>query len=535
MLVNERHLTELNAPIQRIKARVELYRGSTLENICNCGETLRDFTIERTGENKFFGFGICQKLSGTLIDLHNEIEITKEHTIEAAFGVAENYIYSFPKFYIQEYKRDETSGSVSFSAYDILYKAENYTFADLDFTERYTVQTVAAACANLLEVPLKFINVEDNLIETLYDATVEGSQPNFTGKESIRKVLDTIAEFTQTVYYISNEWELVFRRLNPAEEPALKVYMDQYITCEDSGSRRLKNIMSVTEGEDNVHTEGEGEGVTQFIRNNPFLTLRDDIGSLLDQAQANVGGMSIGQFNMNWSGNYLLEVGDRIEIETETSSIFTYLLDDAITFDGGLTQVTGWTFDDNEGERDSNPTTIGEALNETYIRVDKANKKIEMLVSESNATKDAIASLQLTTNSINASVTEVQKEVENRFEGIEGDLVSVKNEVAAAITSEDLTIEINKVIENGVDKVETSTGFTFNEEGLTVEKTNSEMKTQITEDGMTVYRSGREVLTANSEGVQAEDLHATTYLIVGSNSRFENYKSTRTACFWIGD
>ena len=51
---------------------------------------------------------------------------------------------------------------------------------------------------------------------------------------------------------------------------------------------------------------------------------------------------------------------------------------------------------------------------------------------------------------------------------------------------------------------------------------------------MTVHRGNEEVLTANNEGVKAEDLHATTYLIIGNNSRFEDFKNDRSACFWIG-
>jgi hypothetical protein len=59
------------------------------------------------------------------------------------------------------------------------------------------------------------------------------------------------------------------------------------------------------------------------------------------------------------------------------------------------------------------------------------------------------------------------------------------------------------------------------------------MTTTITEDGMTVYRNEEAVLVADNEGVKAEDLHATTYLIVGQFSRFEDY-GDRTGCFWIG-
>ena len=80
----------------------------------------------------------------------------------------------------------------------------------------------------------------------------------------------------------------------------------------------------------------------------------------------------------------------------------------------------------------------------------------------------------------------------------------------------------------------TKTGFTFDEAGLTVEKSGSEMKTQITENGMVVSQNGQDVLTANNQGVDARNLHATTYLLVGANSRFEDYGGGRTGCFWIG-
>jgi len=67
-----------------------------------------------------------------------------------------------------------------------------------------------------------------------------------------------------------------------------------------------------------------------------------------------------------------------------------------------------------------------------------------------------------------------------------------------------------------------------------VTKSGREIKTQITEDGMTVYKNGNAVLTANSQGVDAVDLHASTYLIIAGKSRFEKYKGTRVGCFWIG-
>ena len=56
---------------------------------------------------------------------------------------------------------------------------------------------------------------------------------------------------------------------------------------------------------------------------------------------------------------------------------------------------------------------------------------------------------------------------------------------------------------------------------------------------MYVTRTDEEILTANNEGVSAINLHSKQFLIIGDNSRFENYDngddSSRTACFYISE
>ena len=51
----------INSPVRQIKARVELLNGSTLLNTFTYEDRLIELTIERVGEGKFFGFGICAK------------------------------------------------------------------------------------------------------------------------------------------------------------------------------------------------------------------------------------------------------------------------------------------------------------------------------------------------------------------------------------------------------------------------------------------------------------------------------------------
>ena len=96
------------------------------------------------------------------------------------------------------------------------------------------------------------------------------------------------------------------------------------------------------------------------------------------------------------------------------------------------------------------------------------------------------------------------------------------------------TSAVQTVKTDGVSKVVTATGYIFDETGMTVERSGREIKTRITEDGMQVFKNETEVLTASSKGVDAVDLHASTYLAVGGRSRFENYGANRTGCFWIG-
>lgn len=104
-------------------------------------------------------------------------------------------------------------------------------------------------------------------------------------------------------------------------------------------------------------------------------------------------------------------------------------------------------------------------------------------------------------------------------------------------TVSDVSIKVNQIKENGVDRVETTTGYTFDINGLTISKSGEQMENIIDNTGMYVTRSGDEILTANHEGVNAVNLHASTYLIIGEGdgrSRFEDYGIDRTGCYWIG-
>lgn len=174
-------------------------------------------------------------------------------------------------------------------------------------------------------------------------------------------------------------------------------------------------------------------------------------------------------------------------------------------------------------------------------------------ISDLNDTKNDITTLSKTVteytstiqtniNSITASVEKLETTVTNGLDDIKDDIETVRKKVDLQLTEDQVDIQIEEKLQNGVNKVKTSTGFTFDNNGLNISKSDSKTNTQITEDGMYVNNTetGDNMLTANKDGVNAVNLHATTYLIIGTNSRFEDYSSggttkDRTACFWIGE
>lgn len=631
--------TITNTSPYAVKAQIDLSTGSTGLH-CSSDDILQQFTIERTCDmSKFFGYGYCQKLNFKIFNTLNGFTINTSTIVQINIGDGNEWESPFPNFYVTEVHKDETNDTLSVTCYDDLYKLRDKTFGDLGLTPPYTVKDIADACSRLLYGNKDAVTLFLPDTDAFNLSYTDGA--NFADDTPLREVLDDIAEATQTIYYMNYASRLVFKGLRYHDDPDrynLLITKNDYYELKTKTNRRLAAICSATALGDNVEAKLEIAGTTQYIRDNGLWTLRDDIGSLVDKSLAAIGGLTLNQFDLDWDGNYLLELGDKIRIETEDGSfVDSYYLDDTLTYDGAVGARTSWEYQSSDSETESNPTSLRDALNKTYARVDKAKQEITLQI-ETSLTKvegdmseleedimskleedmsnvdTQITQLKLTTNGITATVaTQEEKistitdnitnlqsenkqlteqigllsvkddeilaevssleksttdsvnnldskidaevnELDSRIDSVatetaalkltsdsiqasvtklDESMYSVMEQVNTKVTQNDVTISIEKALEQGIESVTTKTGFTFNEEGLHVSKSGSEMTTTVTEDGVRVLRNNSEVLTANNQGVKAEDLHATTFLIIGDNSRFEDYDS-RTGCFWIG-
>lgn len=526
----------LNSSTGIMNAKVEFYNGSTLVKTCTCSDYLQDFNVYRVGDNtKFFGYGVCQKLSVKLIDMWKDLVIASGNTVEISYVVGDKELRPYPTFTITEVNIDEDTNDISVTAYDKVHDAEGHEISEVTLSTP-TVRGYVEGIANFLGLPFVIIGVGGT--ETCFDTDYGTKGANLDGTEKIRIVLDAIAEATQTIYYINYENVLVFKRLDMAGDPVFTISRDSYSVLKTSENRRLSAICSTTELGDNVEASLGISGTTQYLRDNPFWDIREDLGTLIENALDAIGGLTIGQIrDCDWTGNILLEIGDKLAFEKEDgSTVISYLLDDSIKYDGFVEEQTIWTFSETDNETESNPSTLDEVLNKTFARVDKVNRTINLVAGRVSSTESEISSLTLTTSGITTEVESLKNNSNAAFENTNNELTKLRTDLNQ--TSSSLTLKIQEVDSKDITEVKTSTGFTFDEFGLKIDKSNSEMSTQITEDGMTVSRQGSVTLTANNQGVQAENLHATTWLIVGNNSRFEDYIDAngkkRTACFWIG-
>lgn len=524
-----------NSVARQFVGRVELLEGSTLIDVFEHDGALISFTIDKTSDNtKFFGYGISQVLTVKLRDKDRSINIQKGQYLQAAYGIGTDYVYNCTMFIVDEIIRDEKTNELTVKALDPIYTASGFLVKDLVLPEQFTLRVFAIACGTLLGMPVNFINIPDYLM----DITYTKEMVNFKENDTIRNALDNLAEMFGAIYYFCNNWNITFKRFDYENDPVLIIDKSKYFELSAKTAVTLTNIMSVTELGDNITTTSGIPGETQYLRENAFLVLRTDIDGLLVNLLSAVQGLTIQQITCKHRGDFRLEMGDKIGFVTKDNQIVvSYLLTDSITYNGGLVGNTVWEYAANINETESNPTTLGEVVKTTYAKVDKVNQEIELLTrkleeSDVGILTEEVASLKVTTDSITQEVARVESDANTA-------ITSLANKVSQTMTADDITFLISEEVGNGVSSITTDTGYVFDNTGLTVSKSGSEMTTQITEDGMTVARNGSVMLTANNTGVDAINLRATTFLIIGETSRFENYYDSslgyRTGCFWVGN
>lgn len=272
-------------------------------------------------------------------------------------------------------------------------------------------------------------------------------------------------------------------------------------------------VIARTPQEDNIYKRDEESilehGVIEVkIENNQLMdSHREDF---IDNLFERLKGLTFYTYELESYGIGYLELYDLFTLKThddkEYSCLFMY---DNLEISQGVSENSKAELPEETETNYKVASETDRVINKTILQVDKQDQEIRALITS--------------TQNISGEMNDVKEGYDN-----------LTQQMQQTITATQVQTLISETISNGVDSVTTSTGYTFNKDGLTISKTGEEMENKIDNTGMYVNRDNENILTANNEGVNAINLTARQYLTIGKNSRFEDYKENRTACFYVG-
>ncbi len=273
-----------------------------------------------------------------------------------------------------------------------------------------------------------------------------------------------------------------------------------------------------------AYPEAVSSANTYVISGNP-LVAEDSADNLVKIAQTlydRLSAVSYTPCKVSIPVEFALSVGEIISVITpEGDPLTVYIMNRTQSGNKEVMEATGSV------TRNNNSIANEQILRNLSGKVLNLKMTMDGLQAENRDAAGKIASLSMDVSGIASEVSRQQT-----------DNQSIKTQLTSLSQKADsMEIRVQQIMDNGTAKVQTETGFTFDQRGLTISKTGSQMENLLDETGMYVKRNGEVILQANQDGVCAVDVTVRNYLIVGEHARFEDYSNgtdhKRTACFWI--
>lgn len=362
-----------------------------------------------------------------------------------------------------------------------------------------------------------------------------------------------------TVSYEDGNLSLDSPSLASSDDGAGNVTIEGLVVVSDDGDGNL--VLAVDDGARtglpffmNCLTYEDYE--TAAIEKVQIRLTKDDVGAVYPQVTGEVNTYII-------TGNYLLTTDDAAALQGVAANIYGAIcnvrytpcevalranLDLSagdivkITDRNGKTVTTYIMTKTNKGQRDTLESTGSYRRDSSDIVNNETFKSLSGKVFE---VRKSIDGLNLRVEAANEETERQIAEVNIKADGIsaevskqEHDIGQVRETVTSVSEKADgISIQVQSIINDGASKVTTGMGYTFDDEGLKIQRPGEQMQNKLDDTGMEVSRSGEVMLRADKDGVLATDVTVRNYLIVGDHARFEDYSNgtdtKRTACFYI--
>lgn len=480
------------------------------------------------------------------IDSNTNIPIGTE--INYQFGVKvrnnevqdyrDNYDYiDFGNYIVYSSEKQEDTRSYKIICYDkMLYSMVDYE--DMNITYPITIRNyLSTICTKL---GLTFANANDTFAN--YDKQIpnelylsnDGTSLNYI----FRDVLDELAEVTASTICINSDDELEIRYINNTNDTIDEQYLKNInVNFGEQYGPINTIVLSRSSGSDNIYypTTLPANPIEIKISDNQIMNGNDRSDYLIDIYNV-LNGLTYYTNDFTSTGICYYDLCDRYNVSIDSNTYSCIMLNDEVNITQGLEEKIYTDLPEESVTDYKKGDTTDRRINQAYIIVNKQNQTIEEFTSR--------------VQTIDTRENNNYQQLLSKFDDYTptSDFVDLESSVIQLQTDTYTKTEINtKLTDGSVTKVQTISG-TFDENGMTYEKTNAPTKTTINEVGVNVKDVNNKSLMfagyvdnnntdysdyENQTIVGTDNIIVRRYLNIGNHSRIQDYKDG-TGIFFIG-
>ncbi len=482
------------------------------------GDVIKEAPKIKHSSTKFIGTFPAKTVSFTIYDLENNIDFeNKEITVYKGMVVGNSIEYLKQGIFIPKasnIKTNITDRTVSFTdIQDRTQLLENQYTSQLDWSndQKHTgLEIVQEICLR------HGITLKSNSFPF---ADYEFKQPNFSETITDRGVLAALAEIGGGIAIFDYNGQLEIKTQYDTE------HIIERKKYEKLSYEREIIINTVVLGRDGVNNDIvypetiETERVEAKILDNPFVDLYRE--EMIEDVANYVIGTSYVPFNIEgFVDGYMYELNDSITVIDKNNNQFTATLLSLENTSRIKSKITAPGLENKKTE---------------YKLAGSSRQGLDQVKLDVDHVKQEITAVASHMETIDVTVENNYQEVISKFDDYApvSDVVTLENSVTQFQNDTYTKTEINtKLTDGSVTKVNTISG-TFDENGMHYERSGAPTATTINHVGVEVEgsTSGEELLFAGYDEsiqqtiVRTENLTVRKYLVVGENSRIEDYEN----------
>lgn len=280
---------------------------------------------------------------------------------------------------------------------------------------------------------------------------------------------------------------------------------------------------------------------TLYIRqDNLFIAQQEEIDNIYNA----VVGFKVHNITCENRGDITLDAWDTIKYVTDNGEYYT-LNENELTYNGVCMSKVKTNIP--AGKKNETTNVINASVEATI-------KRVQTIVNEAEA---SVTTLTEKTTKIESKTLDNEIAINNNYQDIinqlgdyakEAEIISIRESVSLAQDEAALAIEIAKQVQtDGVDQITTKTGYTFNEDGLNIERNGAKVKSKLNEAGIDIKdatgSTNESLLFAGYDEdtgetiVRSKNMTVQKYFVIGKYSRMEDFVADGvegTGMFWIG-